>query len=152
MKSYATHILVMSLFVVIGGLTAVNAPVNVHAIFRVNIPFSFNVREKSFPAGEYSVKYTDENTDGSGVMQLATVKGKQKTSLFDTIPITVPNAPDQSNLIFGKVRGKYFLSEIWEDGNPSGNQVEEPVNMKRLEKAGIRREKETVKAEMRHKS
>jgi len=152
MKSYATHILMMSLFVVVGGLTVANAQVNSDAIFRVNIPFSFNVREKSFPAGEYSVKYTDDNTNGSGVMELATVKGKGKTGIFETIPISVPNAPDQSNLIFGKVRGKYFLSEIWEDGNPSGNQVEEPVNMKRLEKAGVTREKEIVKAEMTHKS
>jgi len=150
MKSYATKFLVLSLFVV-GGLTAVNAQVNADAIFRVNIPFSFNVREKSFPAGEYSVKYTDENTDGSGVMQLATVKGRNKSSFFDTMPITVPTAPTQSNLIFGKVRGKYFLSEIWEDGNPSGNQVEEPVNMKKLEKSGVRMEKEVVRAEMTHK-
>ncbi|HQU93774.1 MAG TPA: hypothetical protein PLK77_15875, partial [Pyrinomonadaceae bacterium] len=148
MKSYATKFLVMSLFVVVGGLTAVNAQVDSDAIFRVNIPFSFNVREKSFPAGEYSVKYSDDNTDGSGVMQIATVKGKGKLTFFETIPIAVPTAPKEANLIFGKVQGQYFLSEIWENENPSGNQVEEPVNMKKLEMRGVKKEREIVRAEM----
>jgi hypothetical protein len=133
-------------FLVGGGIVAVQAQIESDAVFTVNVPFSFNVRGKSFPAGKYAIRTPEDSTNES-VMEISPMKGKKPIAIFDVEPISVNTAPNESNVIFGQVQGKYYLSEIWEANNPSGNQVEEP-DMKQLERSGIKKEKQVVRAEL----
>jgi hypothetical protein len=133
-------------FVITGSIAIASAQVDSDAVFKINAPFSFNVRGKNLPAGEYVIRTTDTSGD-STTMEISSTSAKRARAIFSTESIDVNEAPKESNVIFGKVQGKYYLSEIWEANNPKGSQVEEP-DLKRLERAAIRKEKEVVHAEM----
>ncbi len=150
MKSYISRFLLVSTALLVAGITAANAQVDTDAVFRVNIPFSFAVRDKRFPAGEYIIQTPVQSTDETGVLQIESVKGKTRPALFSAIPITASEAPKESNVVFGKVKGNFYLSEIWQNGSMSGSQVEEP-DMKSLEKSGIAKEKQVIRAEFTRK-
>lgn len=151
MKSYISTILLVSAFLLTAGLATANAQVDTDSVFRVKIPFSFAVRNKRFPPGEYIIQTPVQNTTESGVLQIESVKGKMKSAMFNSIPITAKEAPRDSNVVFGKVGGKFYLSEIWQSESMSGSQVEEP-HMKALEKSGLAKEKQVIRAEMTRKA
>lgn len=151
MKSYLTKILMGFSFLIIGGLTVANAQINSDAILKIKVPFAFKVREKMMPAGEYIIKTADDTGDANTLLQIYDVDKRGKAAIFDSVPLSVSNSPTKSNIIFGKVRGNYYLSEIWEEDNANGNQVEEPVNMKKIEKNGMKMEKEVIAAKMAKK-
>lgn len=151
MKNYSAKIILTLLFLGAGGMTVVKAQVNDDAIFKINVPFAFQVRDKTMPAGEYIIRPSDATGDANTILQINNTKEKRYTALFDSIPLSVDTAPLKSNVIFGKVNNKYYLSEVWEQNNTNGNQVEEPVSIKKLEKRGIKKEKQVIEAELSKK-
>lgn len=150
MKYIIPKFLLMITVLLVFGHISAKAQIDSDAMFKVNVPFPFEVREKKFPAGEYVIQTPDSSTDDIGTLEISTAKGKKMEAVFTTVPISVDHAPTEPNIVFGKVRGRYFLSEIWQADNANGAQVEER-NMKVLEKGGIKEERQVVRAEMSHK-
>lgn len=79
------------------------------------VPFGFTAGYKSFPAGEYRVFAGPS----PGVVSVRSVDGKtggfvmsQRSESFKT--------PDKSSLIFNRYGSRYFLSQIWVEGERSG--------------------------------
>jgi hypothetical protein len=85
-----------------------------------NIPFQFHVGNKTLPAGEYIIHQL-EGSDLT-VMQINSADGKQ-SALFDVESAEAKSAPEKTELIFNKYGDRYFLSEIFDEGNVDGSKL-----------------------------
>ena len=103
-----------------------------------NIPFSFYVRNRLMPAGDYTIA---ELNPGSGLMEIRSADG-QSAVMFLTINKQEKDTRTPSELIFHKFGDKAFLSEIVEQGETDGAEVVKSKMEKRLEKAA--RDKEVA--------
>jgi hypothetical protein len=130
----------------VGGLTmTANAQVPSDSILKANIPFSFMVQDKTFPAGEYTIKQSGADDDSEFVLEISSDSGKGKTMVFNTTSASEDQTPAHSNLVFDKFGDKYFLSKIFVAGDNDGNQVEESKMEKNLEKGNVTKEKYVLK-------
>lgn len=86
-------------------------------VFKVRVPFKFNVGTQEFSAGEYSLKPLLQNT-----MLLRNEKGEVVTSIA-THPIESKETPAGVKLVFLGYGGQYFLTQIWQAGNSVGREV-----------------------------
>jgi hypothetical protein len=96
-----------------------------------NIPFSFYVRNRLMPAGDYTIA---ELNAGSGMMEIRSADGKS-AAMFLTIGKQEKDIRTPSELIFHKYGDKAFLSEIVEQGEMEGAEVVKTKMEKRLEKS-----------------
>jgi hypothetical protein len=85
-----------------------------------DIPFQFHVGSTTLPAGKYMI----HQLEGSDLtmMQISSVDGKV-SALFDAEPTEAKSAPEKSELIFNKYGDRYFLSEMFDEGNADGNRL-----------------------------
>jgi hypothetical protein len=87
-------------------------------VLKVKIPFDFNVGRQNFPAGDYTLKpSTAQHT-----MFLRNERGQVLTSI-GTNYVEGKGVPVSTKLVFNGYSGRYFLSQIWEQGNNTGKQV-----------------------------
>jgi len=87
-------------------------------ILKVTIPFDFSVGKQTFPAGDYTLKPSPiQHT-----MFLRNQRGQVLTSLA-TNSVESREAPNSVKLVFNGYSGRYFLAQIWEQGNNTGQQV-----------------------------
>lgn len=111
--------------------------VNAQTIQKItaDIPFSFNVGSTSLNAGQYHV---GNSSLPRGVIAVKNPKEHQNVAVL-TMPKYVRDAPTETTLVFHRYRGeggedKYFLTQIWVQGNNTGTEL--PMS---------RTEKETAK-------
>src|ERR1700730_10481566 len=83
-----------------------------------DIPFQFHVGSTSLPAGKYTIHQL-ENSDLT-MMEISSADGKV-SALFDVEATETKSAPEKSELIFHKYGDRYFLSEMFDEGNANGN-------------------------------
>jgi hypothetical protein len=114
--------------VVLAGASAAQAQIIDR--LKSDIPFSFYVRNKLMPAGDYTVT---ELNPGSSMMEIRSADGKS-AAVFLTIAKQEKDASTPSELIFHKYGDKIFLSEIVERGEMDGAEVVKSKMEKRLEK------------------
>jgi hypothetical protein len=86
----------------------------------VNIPFQFHAGDAKLPPGKYIVHPMD-NTDLT-VMEITNPDGSI-AALFQVHEAEANSAPAKSELIFNKYGNRYFLSKVFDEGNPSGSEV-----------------------------
>lgn len=126
----------------VGGLTmTANAQIPSDSILKADIPFSFMVRDKTFPAGEYTIRQTGADTDSEFALEIFNDAGKAKTVVFNTFATSEDQTPTTSHLVFDKIGDKYFLSQIFVKGDNEGNQLEQSKMEKNLEKGNVTKEK-----------
>jgi|SRR5262252_118587 hypothetical protein len=89
------------------------------SVIRVNIPFEFNVGDKTFPAGDYSLTQPMQH-----FLVLRDQRGHTVASSFTSgVDVSAPvSAP---TLRFSSVGGTHTLSEVWQAGDPSGQRLME---------------------------
>jgi hypothetical protein len=85
-----------------------------------DIPFQFHVGNTSLPAGKYTIHQL-ENSD-LVMMEISSADGKV-SALFDVEATETKSAPEKSELIFHKYGDRYFLSEMFDEGNANGNKL-----------------------------
>jgi hypothetical protein len=85
-------------------------------ILDAKIPFDFSVGKQSFPAGNYTLKPALNHT-----MLLRNQTG-QFLATIDSNYVESKGAT-KSKLVFNGYSGRYFLAQIWEQGNNTGQQV-----------------------------
>jgi len=74
-----------------------------------NIPFTFTLGEKTFPAGDYVIRLSKVSPDSMSLL-LATKDGK---TLDNVLLASKGDAADgKARLIFGSADGQYFLSKV----------------------------------------
>jgi hypothetical protein len=86
---------------------------------KANIPFSFVVNRATMPAGEYLVESMDH--DG-GVLAIRDSNSKT-TNLVISNSCESVKAATHTKLIFHRYGDRYFLSQVWIQGNNRGREL-----------------------------
>jgi hypothetical protein len=89
----------------------------------VNIPFAFNVGEKTLPAGEYTVQPYRRDSDKVWLIQS---QEQHAATFVMTIPVRSNTTHEEGQLIFNRYGDRYFLSKVWSPGTSTG--IELPVS------------------------
>ena len=103
------------------GITAASAQVDPQSKITTNVPFSFVVDGKTYPAGTYSFARLD--TNGGDTSQLVMSGPKDSQTILSTIPTVAANEAKDTHLVFEKVAGQYFLTQIWGKGDAEGARL-----------------------------
>ena len=89
-------------------------------ITRATVPFNFVVGDKLYPAGDYSVANI---SIGSPILQI-TNHNDARSGLALTTACSVPKGKGgQTQLVFARVGGVYFLHQIWVAGSQAGREL-----------------------------
>ena len=86
-------------------------------IMSANVPFAFNIGDKSLPAGTYAVREMDRAT---------LIQSKDaKDSVLGIYNYAGPSKAEETKLVFNKVGDHYFLAQIWTSARGQGLAVPE---------------------------
>ena len=84
---------------------------------KADIPFDFVVGKITLPSGEYTIR--SFNAD-----QTLSIGGSAHNPvLFLAKRCSSPSPSAQSKLVFARYGERYFLSEMWIEGNSTGRQL-----------------------------
>jgi hypothetical protein len=98
----------------------------------VDVPFQFHAGNTELPPGKYSIR----TLDMSDLSFMEITSADHSTSaLFEVHETDASSAPAKSELIFNKYGNRYFLAKLFEEGNPSGSDVVESNDEKKLSQA-----------------
>jgi hypothetical protein len=106
------------LFVLLGvGLLLATAPAFAQTIrLKAEIPFNFMVGKTTLPSGEYTIRSLSD--------QVLSISGLgQHSILFTASTCRSLKAAPQSKLVFARYGDRYFLSEMWTEGNSVGREL-----------------------------
>jgi len=102
-------------------LLAVAAPLHAGSILNhemtVSVPFEFIAGDKSLPAGDYSVQVNPER--GSVVLH----QEGQSPLILLTNQRESTNTPPRGKLVFKRYGANFFLSEVWNQDNATGQAL-----------------------------
>lgn len=82
-----------------------------------NIPFQFNVGNKTMPAGEYTVTQVNPASDHA-VLQLRSKYGRAGATVQMTS--VIGKTQESAKLIFRRYDNHYFFAQAWVDGDNTG--------------------------------
>jgi hypothetical protein len=103
----------------LGLLVAVSSAQAQQPRVKADIPFPFVVGNRILPAGEYLLS---RESSFNRVIAIRPADGKGgMLSQTDTCESSKPS--DKTKLVFHTLGGRYFLSEIWVEGNDRGVQL-----------------------------
>jgi hypothetical protein len=132
MKKQAFVILTtLSLFVI---LTATTVYAQSDSALVANIPFEFVIGNKTFPAGEYTVRYTYRS-----VIQI--LSRDRGACMFVSTGLAKGGKKIGSELVFNRYGDQYFLSTLWRAGD-----VGRAVSMSRSERELIQARSTSAKS------
>lgn len=107
------------------GLFAILAPLSAHAqsgrAQTANIPFSFTVADKTFPAGDYSVTRLNPQSD-KAALSIKSADGRMSTVVL-TNPVQASKVRETAKLIFSRYGDQYFLSQVWTAADNMGLEL-----------------------------
>jgi len=86
---------------------------------RVNIPFDFQVRGKTLPAGEYEISRL---SDESQVLEVSNIHNRHENIAIETDPVQGAIA-NHGKVVFHRYGDSYFLHEIWTAGLETGREL-----------------------------
>jgi hypothetical protein len=120
-------LLVLSVFALT--IFASKAHAQIVGDLNVNVPFQFHAGNTKLPAGKYRIHVLDDSD--LTVMEITSADGST-SALFQVQESDVNSAPAKSELIFNRYGNRYFLSKLFDEGNPSGSKVVESRYEKRI--------------------
>ncbi len=108
----------IAMIVLVGSMAAgARAQNSSHTELRANIPFQFNVGDKTLPAGEYTVRQLNLHSDRA-VFEIRRKDGS--ASVMVQMDFVNGRAPESAKLTFHRYSNEYFFAEAWIDGDASG--------------------------------
>jgi len=119
MSNFTIKFILVSLVLAVGGVTATSAQVNGAAI-RADIPYDFVLRDKTFPAGKYTIQRTYSNVDSPSILVL---QGEKESAIFDTLFASTNNPAKSTQLVFDVADGVYYLAKIQVQGSTTANDI-----------------------------
>ncbi len=143
MKLQNTNQLLSFAFALIVGLAMY--PTKAHAQImgqlEVNVPFEFHVGNSKLPAGKYVIHTLDDS--GLTVMEISSADGSTSV-LFDVQSVEAGSVPARNELIFNKYGNRYFLAQLFDEGNRNGDEVVASRDEKKIGQAADAQEHVTV--------
>jgi hypothetical protein len=97
----------------------------------VNVPFQFHAGNVKLPAGQYRIHPLDDSD--LTVMEISSADGST-SALFQVEGTKTDSTPAKTELIFNKYGDRYFLSEMFDEGNADGNRLVPSRDEKRASK------------------
>ena len=94
----------------------------------INIPFAFNVADKTLSAGTYTVAPTRQDSQTVWVLENTT----DRESVYFTTQSAMRVKSQAAGLVFNRYEDQYFLSQIWSAGEKSGRELMSPNVERRL--------------------
>ena len=85
----------------------------------VDIPFDFVAGNTQLPAGEYAVIVTGPTNS----LILISAKGAAASAFISTNAAVSAEPQTESKLVFNRYGNRYFLSQVWQQGNAQGRQL-----------------------------
>ena len=139
----------IAMFVLVGSMAvAAKAQTGGRTQLVANIPFQFNIGNKTLPAGKYAVRAASGGTS-IVVLTIQSHDGKASASLMMS---TVEGKAQQgAKLIFNRYGNQYFFAEAWVDGDANGLQAPKSRAERAAESemAGMKAKAETVALRVR---
>lgn len=135
----ATMIIVLT----VAGLSSASGQTSGAPQMTAKIPFAFSVGEKSFPAGEYTVRCTNPASDRK-VLQLRSADGSSSVMVQTNSIIGKTN--DDAKLVFNRYGDRYYFAQAWMAADNTGMQAPKSRGEKATagELASIKRATEMV--------
>jgi hypothetical protein len=119
MKNYSLRIFLMFSFLAI--LTTASAYAQSSNEQTANIPFSFIVGSKTFPAGEYKVVRLNPQSD-KAALAIKSADGRLNKIVLTT-PIQANEVSERAKLIFNRYDDQYFLVQVWTPADNTGLEL-----------------------------
>jgi hypothetical protein len=85
---------------------------------KASIPFDFVVGDHAYPAGEYTVKSMNQNSDAIRIDNAD--ESEKGITLSDACEKARPAT--QTILVFQRLGDNYFLSQVWTEGSSTGRE------------------------------
>ena len=112
---------VFAMIVLVGSMAvAAKAQTSGRAQLIANIPFQFNVGNKTLPAGEYVISHVNPTVE-PGVLAFRSVDGSSRALI--QMNSAQGKAQESAKLIFRRYGNQYFFAEAWVDGDNTGFQA-----------------------------
>jgi hypothetical protein len=83
---------------------------------KATIPFNFVVGDRAYPAGEYSFR------ENGVILQIADTDNIATSNVISNACESV-NPSEKTKLVFHRMGGYYFLSQVWVSGNTLGREL-----------------------------
>ena len=134
----------IAMFVLVGSMAvAAKAQTGGRTQLIANIPFDFNVGNKTMPAGEYTLSQVNPASD-QAVLQFRSKDGH--AGVMVRMASVIGRAQESSKLIFNSYGNRYFFAQAWIDGDNSGLQAPKSRAERAVERelAGNGRKTETI--------
>ena len=126
------------------GLLAILAPLSAHAqsgnVQTADIPFSFTVGDKSFPAGRYIVTRVNP-ASSQAVLAIKSADGRM-SKLVLTNDIQAARTSAKAKLVFNHYGERYYLSQVWTPADRTGLQLPKSRSERALARNNGQREPE----------
>ena len=112
---------IIALVVLIGSMgVAAQAQTSRGTELRASIPFSFNVGDKTMPAGEYTISQLNP-TSNNAVLQLRAKDGRRAVVI--QVNNVIGRASERARLVFNCYDSQYFFAQAWTTGDTTGWQA-----------------------------
>ena len=98
--------------------------------FKIDIPFAFTVGKTTLPAGKYVIKLPPD----SGLQSRIVIRSAdgRTTCIALTLPGRAKGDLKKSEIIFKRVGGQYFLSQVYTSALSIGQELPLPEAAQRL--------------------
>jgi len=129
--------LVRSIVVVVGVLAFAgvrNASAQIIDNVDFTTSFAFTVGNATMPAGSYTIRPDDDNP------QVLILQGKNAAAIFQVDPVTAPQTPSKTEVVFSRYGKSYVLKNIWIEGSDTGAETIPAEGERHAAKAGTKTE------------
>jgi hypothetical protein len=146
MKKQTYMIIAVITLVTVAGLSTAKAQTITNPQLVANIPFAFNIGDKTMPAGEYIVQCTNPSSP-TKVLQVRSQDGNN-SALVQTNNV-IGKIEDNAKLVFYHYGDQYFFAQAWLPADNTGMQARRSRTEKARQLAREKRTTETVLATVR---
>jgi hypothetical protein len=146
MKKQTYMIIAVITLVTVAGLSTAKAQTITNPQLVANIPFAFNIGDKTMPAGEYIVQCTNPSSP-TKVLQVRSKDGNN-SALVRTNSV-IGKIEDNARLVFYHYGDQYFFAQAWLPADNTGMQAPRSRTEKARQLAREKRTTETVLATVR---
>jgi hypothetical protein len=101
---------------------------------KANIPFNFIIGNQTLPAGEYTIRYLNQDT-GKNALLFRSIDGK--TSRIVKLNTTQRDETLKASLVFNQYGEQYFLSEVWTGTDQYGLSLPASSSERRIKESDL---------------
>ena len=116
-KFFAMIILVI-MIAFVSALASASAQTPGHNL-TANVPFEFNVGDKTMPAGDYTIGRL--NSDGTALRIINRESDKSASRLTQAVQASQPG--ENSALVFKRYGDRFYLAQVWLVGERVGREM-----------------------------